>query len=258
MRPCLSPEYSSTTLFSLIQAHNFQSGLIMEGSIVIANGNYIDNVFEVKNIGFPPPEPTINTRAAFGDVNTFGGDHPTTLKMSEKLKKHETVNQNETLIFVSDFWVDDIKVIEKFTEILEGYSSHAPAAFVLCGNFLSFPPDATSPQKLKDGFKTLADIITRYDNLLAESKFILVPGPYDLGASRILPRASLPKSVLNDFLTRIPGAILATNPCRIQFCTKEIVVLREDIVTKLCRNTLKFIHNSDVYEQVSVPLIIVA
>ena len=229
----------------------------MEGSIVIANGNYVDGVFEVKDIGFPPPEPTINTRAAFGDVNTFGGEHPTTLKMSEKLKHYETEHQNETLVFLSDFWVDDIKVIEKYAVMLEGYSTHPPAAFVFCGNFLSFPPNATSPQKLKDGFKTLADLITRYDNILKESKFIFVPGPHDLGAPRILPRGSLPKSILNDFMKRVPSAILATNPCRIQFCTKEIVVLREDIVTKLCRNTLKFLHNSEVYEQVSYFLLIV-
>ena len=222
----------------------------MEGSVVIASGNYIDNVFEVQDIGFPPPEPSSNTRAAFGDLNTFGGQHPTSLKMSEKLKLHEQSNLEDTIVFISEFYVDDIKVLEKFKEVLHGYSDFPPIAFVLCGHFLSFPPNATSAQKLKDGFMALADIITQHSDILEVSKFIIVPGPYDLGAPKILPRASLPKSILSGFIKRVPGTILATNPCRIQYCTKEIVVLREDILTKLCRNTLKFLDTANIFEHV--------
>lgn len=222
----------------------------MEGSIVIASGNYTDSVFEVEKIGFPPTEPSINSRVAFGTVNTFGGPHSTSLKSSEKLRDHEIL-QKEMLIFISDFWVDDIRVLEKFKEILNGFSDSPPIAFVLFGNFLSFPPDATSAQKLREGFKSVADIITQHHGIMEMSHFILVPGPFDLGAPKILPRAPLPKSIVADFIKRVPHAHLATNPCRIQYCTKEIVVFREDVLSKLCRNTLKFLQTGNVYEHVS-------
>lgn len=48
-----------------------------------------------------------------------------------------------------------------------------------------------------------------------------------------------------DYLTEelrknVPNIHLATNPCRIQYCTQEIVVIREDLVTKMCRNCIHF------------------
>ncbi|XP_043477041.1 DNA polymerase epsilon subunit 2 [Leptopilina heterotoma] len=241
----LEDSYGSVKLD--LRKADFQTSLIMEGSIVIASGNYSDSVFEVEKIGFPPSEPSENSRVAFGTVNTFGGANPISLKLSEKLHEQEIL-QKDMLIFISDFWVDDIRVLEKFKEILNGFSDSPPVAFVLFGNFLSFPPDATSAQKLKDGFKSLADLITQHHAILETSHFILVPGPFDLGAPRILPRAPLPKSVVADFIKRVPHTHLATNPCRIQYCTKEIVVFREDILLKLCRNTLKFLNTGNVYE----------
>ena len=64
--------------------HVFSSSLIMEGNIVIAKGIYTDGVLEVENIDFPPVESSASSRALFSDANTFGGPHPTSLKMSEK------------------------------------------------------------------------------------------------------------------------------------------------------------------------------
>ncbi|XP_051158956.1 DNA polymerase epsilon subunit 2 [Leptopilina boulardi] len=233
---------------------DFQTSLIMEGSIVIASGNYSDNIFKVEKIGFPPSEPSENSRISFGTVNTFGGLHPTSLKSSEKLHEHEILYK-DMFIFLSDFWIDDIRVLEKFKEILNGFSDSPPIAIILFGNFLSFPPNATSVQKLKDGFKNLADIITQHHGIMEMTNFVLVPGPFDLGAPKILPRAPLPKSIVADFIKRISHVHLATNPCRIQYCTKEIVIFREDILTKLCRNTLKFLDTDNVYEHYAKSII---
>ena len=71
-------------------------------------------------------------------------------------------------------------------------------------------------------------------------QFIFVPGPYDLSAPKILPRPPLPKYIIEDFIKVVPGTHLATNPCRIQYCTKEIVVFKENMLSKLCRNTLSY------------------
>ena len=37
-----------------------------------------------------------------------------------------------------------------------------------------------------------------------------------------------------------------SNPARVQFCTQEIVIFREDIVTKMCRNSIYYPETGDV------------
>lgn len=219
---------------------NFQDGLIMEGSIVLATGSYYDGILHVKEIGFPPPEASENSRVDFGDANTFGGPHPTLLKLSEKLKTYEESDQNGMIIFVSDLWLDNAVVLDKFKMMLDGLMDIPPIAFVLCGHFLSFPMNESSPTAMKDGFKKLSNLITQYPDIMQSSKFIFVPGPCDLGAPRILPRKPLSTYVIEDIQKAVPNAIFTTNPCRIQYCTKEIVVYREDIMIRMCRNTLRF------------------
>lgn len=55
----------------------------------------------------------------------------------------------------------------------------------------------------------------------------------------IIFRAPLP-STINDILKkRIRHLHLATNPVRLQYCTQEIVIFREDLLQKLCRYCIK-------------------
>lgn len=223
----------------------------MESSIVIASGDYKDGILCIEDIGFPPAEPSSNSQADFGDANTFGGSNNLSLKLSEKLKHHEESNKDGMIIFVSEVWLDDVTVLRKFKTMLQGYSEYPPIAFVLCGHFLSFPANMTSVQKLKEGLKNLADIIMQFPDIKESSKFIFVPGHDDVGSPKILPRSPLPKHITEDFRKNVPGAIFTTNPCRIQYCTKEIVILREDILTKMCRNALYFPREGNIYDQVS-------
>ncbi|XP_078034592.1 DNA polymerase epsilon subunit 2 [Augochlora pura] len=234
---------------------NFQDGLIMEASIVIASGDYRDGMLYIKDIGFPPAESSNNARADFGDSNTFGGSHNLSLKLSEKLKSYEESNKDGMIIFLSEMWLDDVTILRKFRTMLEGYSECPPIAFVLCGHFLSFPANVTSTHKLKEGLKELADIIMQYPDIKKSSKFIFVPAPDDVGSPKLLPRSPIPKNISEEFTKNVPGAIFTTNPCRIQYCTKEIVVLREDILTKMCRNTLQFPREGNIYDHYAKSII---
>ncbi|XP_012255117.2 DNA polymerase epsilon subunit 2 [Athalia rosae] len=227
----------------------YQAGLITEGCIVLATGDYDQDVLDVKALSFPPSEPSDQSRTYFGKSNTFGGPHPVSLKISEKLKSFEEAGLDETIIFISELWVDDQIVLEKFKTMIHGYAISPPRAFIICGNFLSFPPNITSTRKLEEGFKNLAEIVSRYPEIAQHSKFVLVPGPDDPGSPKILPRAPLPSHVIRDFMKEVPDVILATNPCRIQYCTKEIIVFRENILTKVCRNTLYFNNDNDIPNQ---------
>lgn len=51
-------------------------------------------------------------------------------------------------------------------------------------------------------------------------------------------RPGIPSNFLGDFCKKVPSAIFTTNPCRIQYCSQEIVVFREDIISKMCRNSI--------------------
>ncbi|KAF3421490.1 hypothetical protein E2986_08250 [Frieseomelitta varia] len=234
---------------------SIKDGLIMECSIVIANGDFHDGVLYVKNLGFPPAESSNNARVDFGNANAFGGPSEFSLKLSEKLKTYEESNKDGMIVFVSEMWLDDKTVLRKFKTMLEGYSEYPPIAFVLCGHFLSFPAKSSSGQKLVEGLQNLADIIMQYPDIKRDSKFIFVPAINDIGSPKILPRLPLPNNLTEDFRNNIPGAIFATNPCRIQYCTKEIVVLRGDILTKMCRNTLHFPFQGNIYDHYAKSII---
>ncbi|KAG8228620.1 hypothetical protein J437_LFUL009325 [Ladona fulva] len=187
-------------------------------------------------------------RAYFGNLNVFGGPSPTNIKSSAKLHKLEQANEDGILIFISDVWLDQLKVQQKLKILFRGYSQFPPIAFVFMGNFLSTQHGSTYAHTLKNCLKDLADTILEYPPIVENSKFIFVPGPLDPASANILPRTPLPKFVTKDFEEKIPTAIFASNPCRIQYCTKEIVVLRQDMVTKLCRNTIHFPSSGEIPE----------
>ena len=52
-------------------------------------------------------------------------------------------------------------------------------------------------------------------------------------------RAPLPSSIQDILKKRIRHLHLATNPVRLQYCTQEIVIFREDLLQKLCRYCIK-------------------
>ncbi|XP_012526745.1 DNA polymerase epsilon subunit 2 [Monomorium pharaonis] len=240
-------EDTSGTVKIDLSETDFQDTFIMEGYIVIASGVYKDNVLYVKSINLPPIESSKSLRSDFNNANTFGGPHKISLKMSEKLRVHEWDNQDEMIVFIAELWLDVPHVLEKFNTVLNGYAAYPPIAFVLCGHFLSFS-NITNVQALLIGFKNLVDIITQHRDVKESSKFVFVPGPHDLGSPKILPKPSLPKCIIEEVRKMLPNAIFTTNPCRIQYCTKEIVILREDMLTKMCRNALHFPKEEDFFK----------
>ncbi|XP_055145459.1 DNA polymerase epsilon subunit 2 isoform X10 [Symphalangus syndactylus] len=168
------------------------------------------------------------------------GPSNTSVKTSAKLKQLEEENKDAMFVFLSDVWLDQVEVLEKLRIMFAGYSPAPPTCFILCGNFSSAPYGKNQVQALKDSLKTLADIICEYPDIHQSSRFVFVPGPEDPGFGSILPRPPLAESITNEFRQRVPFSVFTTNPCRIQYCTQEIIVFREDLVNKMCRNCVRF------------------
>jgi DNA polymerase epsilon subunit 2 len=226
----------------------FHAGLFNEGSFVIAEGKYNDGVLKVSGVGCPPPEPSTSSRAYFGSINSWGGPSKTLLKYSKKLLDYERLNVAGTLIFLSDCWLDDPGVLENLKKLMIGYDESPPIAIVLMGPFLKSKDNFSI---LKSKFAALGEIIDATFTLKHETEIILVPDMEDPSAPNILPRPPIPEPLVSELRKKCKKLTLATNPCRIQYCTQQIVVCRLDLVRKLCRNTIKFPATGQLEDHVS-------
>ncbi|XP_065176376.1 DNA polymerase epsilon subunit 2-like [Sycon ciliatum] len=221
-----------------ISQAEFHSGLFTENCFVLAEGVYEDRLFHVTALGFPPPEPATFSRSHLGNLNFFGGPSTTTCKASTQLAALEKENEEMSIVLLSEVWLDQSMVLDKLRVLFTGFAEAPPAAFVFCGNFCSMPCGPVYYEALKDGLKALADLICDYPSF-EKTRFVFVPGPSDPGPGNILPRPALPTLFTEQICSKVPLATFTTNPCRLQYCTKEIAVFREDIMNKMCRNCIR-------------------
>ncbi|XP_026478828.1 DNA polymerase epsilon subunit 2-like [Ctenocephalides felis] len=230
----------------------FHNGLFCEGCFILAEGNYEDGILMVHGLGFPPPETAKNSRAYFGTLNTWGGPSRTLLKLSPKLAAIENNNADATIAFLSDVWLDSPQVMAKLGELFSGYDSCPPVAIVLMGPFVR---ENGNPFNLKNHLSALGDLISNFENIKTETDIILVPSADDPSAPKLLPRLPIPECLATSLLKKIPRVKLATNPCRLQYCTQQVLVCRADLLTKMCRNAVKFPTEGDLGEHFARTLI---
>lgn len=72
-------------------------------------------------------------------------------------------------------------------------------------------------------------------------QFVFVPGPHDPYdvSNTLLPRRSLPNSLVSDVKRKLPNVKFASNPCRVLYKSQEIVVFREDLMGRMLRNNIR-------------------
>ena len=173
-------------------------------------------------------------------MNFFGGPSPICAKASQKLKAMLRENEDAMFVFLSDVFLDDTRVMERLGTLFSGYSEAPPTAFVFMGDFSSAPYGPQTNQKLRESFKALGDLMLQFPTLIKKAQFLFIPGPQDPGPGNILPRPPIPSVLTSDLTSRVPTAQFCSNPCRLQFCTREIVLFRDDILGKLCRHCVRF------------------
>ena len=86
-------------------------------------------------------------------------------------------------------------------------------------------------------FNALADAICSCQRLATNAKFVIVPGPNDVGNNFSLPRRGIPLKLVDGLMKRVSHVSIGSNPCRIKFFTQEIVIFREDLIQKMQRHT---------------------
>ncbi|KAH7836794.1 hypothetical protein Vadar_005767 [Vaccinium darrowii] len=195
----------------------------------------------VKTFGFPPLEDRDKSISAFPGLDFFGGGTLTkeeTLRLDEMEKKAV----NDMFVVMSDIWLDNEETMRKLEKVLDGYEDEdvVPSLFVLMGNFCSHPCNLSfnSFSSLRVQFGKLGQMIGAHKKLMEQSRFLLIPGPDDPGPSTVLPRCALPYYVTEEFQKHIPNAIFSSNPCRVKFCTQEMVFFRQDLLYRMRRSCL--------------------
>jgi len=169
--------------------------------------------------------------------------------------------------FFSDVWLDQADTLRGLQKIFDNCieNNFIPKVIVFCGNFTSSgiaqgnsrdiqkyqgkwfppPPYVPSPQSLilpfcfvflPEGFDSLADLIASYTLITRRTHFVFVPGPLDLTVNSVLPRKPLLASFTARLRSKIPNVHLASNPCRLKFFGQEIVVYRDDVMSRMLRN----------------------
>ncbi|KAJ8621382.1 hypothetical protein MRB53_029911 [Persea americana] len=229
-------------LEDLTAAVPITSGFFVENTIIVAEGELLTNgVFEVNTCGFPPLEDRDASLAVIMGLDFFGGG---SLSSEENLRLSalEKKAVNDMFVILSDVCLDNEETMAKLAAVMDGYENVevVPSLFVLMGNFCSRPCNLafSSFSSLRLQFGKLGEIIGAHPRLKEHSRFLFLPGPDDIGPSKVLPRCALPKYLTEELQKHIPNAIFCSNPCRIKFYTQEIVFFRQDLLYRMRRSSL--------------------
>jgi DNA polymerase epsilon subunit 2 len=186
-------------------------GLFTEGCIVLAEGVMRrDDVFQVMSLKMPPIEPrTLTLRHGVSDHLAKSVDR----RQRNRIEQYEIVHRGNTLIILSDVWLDKAPVFEKLQQLLQMYASSAEVPRVICllGDFVS---DARMPLSMQLSLFTALGRALAHSRLAERGvRFVLVPGPHDLvpNSGTILPRPPL-LHVLQDALIQSSGLTPPPHP----------------------------------------------
>ncbi|KAF2272205.1 uncharacterized protein EI97DRAFT_406823 [Westerdykella ornata] len=216
---------------------------------------------------------------AFGwiDFLGVGSQRATGTKMSRIASKLLEPTVAHNIVIASDLHLDVPSTLSALRTLLRTYTPDPtdlqpqyPHAIILMGNFssnasVSGVPGAGSIE-YKENFNALASVLADFQQLVAHTTFIFVPGDNDAwpsafsaGAATPLPRKPVP-SLFTNRIRRVvaeanrevwgPGkakgkegeVIWTTNPTRLSwFGVKgDMAILRDDIAGRLHRTSIRF------------------
>ncbi|RHZ75887.1 hypothetical protein Glove_208g67 [Diversispora epigaea] len=219
-------------------------GIHAEGNFVIVKGQYCNGqILKVINMENPPLECVDDTRREFGRIDFLGVPTSREDREDEMIKKCEATWKHLFFAIISDVWLDKPETLKNLRKMLRGYQrvKMFPFVFVFIGNFLSEPflySDECS-MKYRAAFDKLGALIAEFPSIAKSSHFIFVPGNNDFNFNGILPQRQISDLYTARLKRKLPNAVFASNPCRIKYCSQELVVFREDIIHKFKRYSVE-------------------
>ncbi|ORZ38488.1 DNA polymerase alpha/epsilon subunit B-domain-containing protein [Catenaria anguillulae PL171] len=178
-------------------------GFFTETCFVIVQGTYTtDKVFFVHAISMPPAETRLATFEAFGQLDFLGA--PVDVYDTAQLQAIEHQFAHNAIYVLSDVHLDH-KPVRPF------------------------------PGSYRDLWTALATMVAEFTTLTTCSTFVFVPGPTDPWNAHLHPRAPLPVTLVGKIMSKLARVELATSPCRVKYCTLEMVLGRGEYVGRMRR-----------------------
>ena len=246
-------------------------GFITEYSIVLIEGQMSEDgeMLIVHTIGHPMYESRNDAIEHIGLQNSNIFDTIPNLNELVRLQNEELEHGPFGMfVLLSDVHLDDLNVLEKLEALFQGFQDFADdenddggdsplPVFILMGDFASAYPSysngggsgasggqgsnssSTSYKSfVMNLFDELANIIVKFPKIAQEGRFVLIPSMNDVGLGNTLPRPPLPRYFLKGLQSKVKHVHLASNPCRLRYFSKEIVISRIDVLSKLRKNCI--------------------
>ena len=208
---------------------------VTENMFVVVKGEVIDDVFHAFEITVPP----IPQRSLCESALNVGGANCdlATIHVSSG-----PVPANTSIAILSNVLLDSPIVLEKLHSLFGGLEecNSVPSMYVLMGNFVSQPFDAftgDSYRHYQKVFERFAQLLARHPATLEKTKIVLVPGMNEPG-NGVFPQPPLSDILLRGIASRFPNIVLSSNPCRIQFYDKSVVLFANNIAETLKHDKL--------------------
>lgn len=228
---------------------------ITENMFVLIKGEIVDEVFVVTEMTLPPvPQRSL----CESSVNLFGG--PSEVTEEIVLSTIGGAPEDSSIAVLANVLLEDPRTIEQLHLLFSGFEEcdAIPNAFVLMGDFISKPFNSSSGESLRTfqrSFDGLSQLLARHPVTLERSKIILVPGPSD-PTRGVYPQAPLSDALVRGLASRFPSVILSTNPCRIRFYNRQILLFSGDIVQPLRRSRMVASKQTDMAEEQESEMVI--
>eukprot|EP01117_Protostelium_nocturnum_P005666 TRINITY_DN2046_c0_g1_i1.p1 TRINITY_DN2046_c0_g1~~TRINITY_DN2046_c0_g1_i1.p1 ORF type:complete len:464 (-),score=143.34 TRINITY_DN2046_c0_g1_i1:39-1430(-) len=229
---------------------DYTPGFFTEGSIVLLEGNYLDSeaVFQVKTMSLALGEARKSSKTFLGSLDLFatpqlkqGNSKYSLFQTQEERELDLQIPPDSEILFLSEIHLDSPQVLQLLFTLLSIPDDEEPySAVVLMGNFTSNHKGfAENIQDLQLGLEKLGELIASIPRL-SKTHFIIIPGPNDPGGSvsNVWPLPPLPKAFTKNLRAKVPNLHLASNPCRMRFYGKDILIYREDLSGKLRRHCI--------------------
>ncbi|THV08446.1 DNA polymerase epsilon, subunit B [Dendrothele bispora CBS 962.96] len=219
-------------------------GLFTEGSFALVEGEYtVDATLEIIAIGQPPCESRQTARSIYGHIDFLGKGSTSLLEDGTLSVKVQEDLPDLHFFFLSDVWLDHHRTLPGLQKMFDNCveNDFIPKVLIMCGNFTSRSisnGNARDIQRYQENFDALADLISSYPLITRTTHFVFVPGPLDIALNSTLPRRPILTSFVARLRTKLQNVHFGTNPCRIKFFDQEIVVYRDDCMSKMVRNVV--------------------
>ncbi|SCU91157.1 LAMI_0E04940g1_1 [Lachancea mirantina] len=255
---------SGSVELEMTQAIPTKGTYYVAGCFVLVEGIYFSagHKFHVTSMAHPPGERRENTLEAVGNIDFLGvhqlskNSYTSRLDRDLKIRLHfleQELTDHRFIFLGGDCFLDQMNTLDALRNVFKKLELDPPTVLVFQGSFSSVPvtPSASSravsaTSAYENGFDSLASLLSNFTRIINETTFIFIPGqndPWsssvDLGVAGMIPQKPVPTNLVKRM--RVCKKIIwASNPTRIAYLSREIVIMRDDINGRFKRHSVVF------------------